>query len=218
MSGGLVPSRSTVYISNLPFGLKNNDIHKIFEKHGKIIKVTTLKDRANRLNKGVAFILYLNTEDAKKCVDETNDKEMYGRTLKASIAKDNGRSSEFIRRKEYPDKTRCYECGEFGHLSYKCEKNLLGEREPPPKKVRKRKKKDENAKKSNNTDDDEDTPVEEDCETLSAAIALEQEKKELEEYRYKVASGNYDDEVEVSSKSGKKIKKSAYFSDEEESD
>lgn len=43
--------------------------------------------------------------------------------------------------KEYPDKTKCYECGEEGHLSYKCEKNLLGEREPPPKKPRNRKKK-----------------------------------------------------------------------------
>lgn len=83
---------------------------------------------------------------------------MFGRTLKASIAKDNGRTAEFIRRrvssalsffsvfnfifiKEYPDKTKCYECGEMGHLSYKCEKNLLGEREPPPKKARNRKKK-----------------------------------------------------------------------------
>lgn len=66
---------------------------------------------------------------------------MFGRTIKASIAKDNGRTTEFIRRREYPNKSRCYECGEFGHLSYKCEKNLLGNREPPPKKIRKRKRK-----------------------------------------------------------------------------
>jgi len=36
---------------------------------------------------------------------------MFGRTIKASIAKDNGRASEFIRRKVYKDKSRCYECG-----------------------------------------------------------------------------------------------------------
>lgn len=69
---------------------------------------------------------------------------MFGRMLKASLAKDNGRSTEFIRKKTYPDKTSCYECGEHGHLSYNCSKNLLGAREPPPKKVRKRKKKKDN--------------------------------------------------------------------------
>lgn len=146
-------------------------------------RVTVVKDRHTRRSKGIAFILFLNRDDAKKCAEEMNMKEvsiylflilnyilgfqMFGRTLKASIAKDNGRSTEFIRRKvpiiiyifnlyeditknlyfviqNYPDKSYCYECGEIGHLSYKCTKNLLGEREPPLKKVRKRKKKDEN--------------------------------------------------------------------------
>lgn len=65
---------------------------------------------------------------------------MFGRRLKSSIAIDNGRSTEFIRRRNYPDKKRCYECGEEGHLSYACSKNALGDREPPPKKERKRKK------------------------------------------------------------------------------
>jgi len=65
---------------------------------------------------------------------------MFGRTLRSNLAIDNGRSVEFIRRKSYPDKSRCYECGEEGHLSYKCPKNALGERNPPPKKDKKRKK------------------------------------------------------------------------------
>lgn len=111
---------------------------------------------------------------------------MFGRKLKSSIAEDNGRSTEFIRKKVYTDKTQCYECGETGHLSYKCPKNALGERDPPPKKIRKRKK-----DKANGTTDlsyydsssSDDEPVKkivkdvgeeyEDLETLSAAIALE---------------------------------------------
>lgn len=65
---------------------------------------------------------------------------MFGRRLKSSIAVDNGRSTEFIRRRTYPDKSRCYECGDEGHLSYSCPSNALGDRPPPPKKERKRKK------------------------------------------------------------------------------
>ena len=59
------------------------------------------------------------------------------------MAKDNGRTREFIRRKDYPDKSRCYECGEYGHLSYKCTKNVLGDRKRPRKKKRKRAEKKE---------------------------------------------------------------------------
>lgn len=37
--------------------------------------------------------------------------QLFGRTVKASIAVDNGRATEFIRRRNYADKSRCYECG-----------------------------------------------------------------------------------------------------------
>ncbi|XP_075230165.1 zinc finger CCHC-type and RNA-binding motif-containing protein 1-like [Lycorma delicatula] len=140
MSNGLVPSKSTVYVSNLPFSLTNNDLHKVFEKYGKVVKVTIVKDKVTRRSKGIAFVLFLKKEDAKKCSTSINGQEMFGRRLKSSIAVDNGRSTEFIRRRTYPDKSRCYECGEEGHLSYSCPSNALGDRPPPPKKERKRKK------------------------------------------------------------------------------
>ena len=77
------------------------------------------------------------------------------RQLKCSIAKDNGRAEEFIRKRVYPDKSRCYECGEVGHLSYQCSKNSLGEREPP-KKNRKSRKKDLEPLDQASADDEDD--------------------------------------------------------------
>ncbi|KAL3678966.1 hypothetical protein R1sor_021922 [Riccia sorocarpa] len=137
-SGGLVPSKSTVYVSNLDYTLTNNDIHTIFSTCGKIGKVTVMKDKQTRQSKGVAFIMYTNREDAQNAVNVMNAKILNKRTIKVSIAADNGRAREFIRRRIYKDKSRCYECGDEGHLSYECPKNQLGVRERPVSKKRRK--------------------------------------------------------------------------------
>lgn len=110
-----------------------------------------------------------------------------GRTIKSSIAVDNGRSTEFIRRRDYLDKSKCYECGEEGHLSYSCQQNTLGKRNPPPKKHRKRKTKTQDIDTNNHYDNDDSNSDEEmknpntkesdsqgiELETLSSAIQHE---------------------------------------------
>ncbi|CAN4126615.1 unnamed protein product [Withania somnifera] len=130
-SGGLAPSKSTVYVSNLDYTLTNSDLHTIFSTFGKVAKVTVVKDRVTRKSRGVGFILFVCREDAIRAIKGINGKVLNGRTLTASIACDNGRAAEFIRKKVYKDKSRCYECGEEGHLSYECPKNLFGPRERP---------------------------------------------------------------------------------------
>ncbi|KAJ1290699.1 hypothetical protein BS78_02G265400 [Paspalum vaginatum] len=130
-SGGLAPSKSTVYVSNLDFALTNSDLHLLFSRFGRVARVTVLKDRDSRRSRGVAFVLFVRREDAAAAAAEMHGKVLNGRTLSASIAADNGRAAEFIRRRVYRDKSRCYECGEEGHLSYECPRNQLGPRERP---------------------------------------------------------------------------------------
>ncbi|KAK7604964.1 hypothetical protein V9T40_006150 [Parthenolecanium corni] len=226
MSHGLAPSKSTVYVSNLPFSLTNNDLHKMFEQYGKIVKVTVLKDKQTRESKGVAFVLFLREEEALNFVSSFDRKQIGGRTIRVKIAADNGRSSEFIRKKIYKDKTKCYECGEEGHLSYECPKNTLGYRKPPPKKKKKRNISDSHnigeylassdddymnspiRKKKYEDDDSHSEETEEpDLETLSAAIQFEQEKYSMET-EAGISGHNFANK--------KRIRKSAYFSDEEE--
>ncbi|XP_044984338.1 U11/U12 small nuclear ribonucleoprotein 31 kDa protein [Hordeum vulgare subsp. vulgare] len=131
-SGGLAPSKSTVYVSNLDFALTNSDLHTLFSRFGKVARVTVLKDRESRRSRGVAFVLFVRREDAAAAAAEMHGKVLNGRTLAASIAEDNGRAAQFIRRREYRDKSHCYECGGEGHLSYECPRNQLGPRERPP--------------------------------------------------------------------------------------
>nr|XP_020655116.1 zinc finger CCHC-type and RNA-binding motif-containing protein 1 isoform X1 [Pogona vitticeps] len=223
MSGGLAPSKSTVYVSNLPFSLTNNDLYRIFSKYGKVVKVTIMKDKDTRRSKGVAFILFLDKESAQNCSRALNNKQLFGRVIKASIAIDNGRAAEFIRRRNYYDKSKCYECGsvefpllflkETGHLYYACPKNMLGEREPPKKKEKKKKKKiiepEEELEEEQESEDEGEDPV---LDSLSQAIAFQQAKIEEEQQRSTQIAG----EPSTSDSKRPRIKKSAYFSDEEE--
>ncbi|XP_022745860.1 U11/U12 small nuclear ribonucleoprotein 31 kDa protein [Durio zibethinus] len=136
-SGGLAPSKSTLYVSNLDYSLTNSDLHTLFSTFGKIARVTVLKDRATRNSRGVAFVQFVSRDDALSAASVMHGKVLNGRTLSASIAFDNGRAPEFIKKRVYKDKSRCYECGISGHLSYECPKNQLGPRERPvPKKAR----------------------------------------------------------------------------------
>ncbi|XP_062850707.1 zinc finger CCHC-type and RNA-binding motif-containing protein 1 isoform X2 [Trichomycterus rosablanca] len=188
---------------------------KLCTKYGKVVKVTIVKDKQTRMSKGVAFVLFLDRESAHNCARSLNHKQLFGRTVKASIAVDNGRATEFIRRRNYTDKTRCYECGEDGHLSYCCPKNLLGEREPPPKKEKKKKKKiqqTEEVEQVESEDEGEDPAL----DSLSQAIAFQQARIEEEEKRRKPVTGDSGQASTSEDSNKRRIKKSTYFSDEEE--
>uniref|UniRef100_A0A8C5VKL6 RRM domain-containing protein n=1 Tax=Microcebus murinus TaxID=30608 RepID=A0A8C5VKL6_MICMU len=198
MSGGLAPSKSTV----------------IFSKYGKVVKVTILKDKDTRKSKGVAFILFLDKDSAQYCTRAINNKQLFGRVIKASIAIDNGRAAEFIRRRNYFDKSKCYEYGESGHLSYACPKNMLGEREPPKKKEKKKKKKiPEPEKEIEEVEESEDEGEDPALDSLSQAIALQQaqtgEEQKKMETQFRGPSTSHESRPP-------RIKKSKYFSDEEE--
>ncbi|KAM9328169.1 zinc finger CCHC-type and RNA-binding motif-containing protein 1 [Pholidichthys leucotaenia] len=216
MSGGLAPSKSTVYVSNLPFSLTNNDLHKLFTKYGKVVKVTIVKDKHTRQSKGVAFVLFLDRESAHNCARAVNNKQLFGRTVKASIAIDNGRAAEFIRRRNYTDKSRCYECGDVGHLSYACPKNVLGEREPPKKKEKKKKKKAEQPEHVDENEESEEEGEDPALDSLSQAIAFQQAHIEEEQKRLKRQTEEGAQASTSSDTKKPRIKKSAYFSDEEE--
>ncbi|KAM1028421.1 hypothetical protein COP1_041130 [Malus domestica] len=96
--------------------------------------ITVLKNRKTRQSRDIAFVQFVSRTDASVAASEMHEKILNRRKLFTSIAADNGRATEFIRKRESKDKSRCYECGEEGHLSYECPKNQLEPKERPSSK------------------------------------------------------------------------------------
>ncbi|KAM1230951.1 hypothetical protein ACFX2I_041055 [Malus domestica] len=93
--------------------------------------ITVLKHRKTCQSRGIAFVQFVSYTDASVAASEMHEKILNKMKLFTFIVADNGRAVEFIRKREYKDKSRCYECGEEGHLLYECPKNQLEPREQP---------------------------------------------------------------------------------------
>lgn len=208
-SGGLAPSKSTVYVSNLDYSLTNSDLYTIFSTFGKVARVTVVKDRVTRLSRGVAFVLFVSRADAVKAAGEMHGKILNKRTLTASIAADNGRATEFIKKRVYKDKSKCYECGAEGHLSYECPKNQLGPRERPPPPKRGRKEQGGGAVRRGQEDEVEDGGESDGGERFEDDNWASVVDNGMDE---RLLRGN--EEAEAGKKKGKRVKKTSYFSDE----
>ncbi|XP_050210488.1 U11/U12 small nuclear ribonucleoprotein 31 kDa protein [Mercurialis annua] len=133
-SNTLAPSKSTLYVSNIDYSLTNSDLHMLFSTFGRIARVTVPKKKETRRPKGYAFIQFISRDDAVSAAKQMDKKILNGRTLSASIAIDNGKAAQYIKKREYTDKSKCYECLALGHLSYECPRNQLGPRERPVEK------------------------------------------------------------------------------------
>ncbi len=77
-----------IYLGNLEFGLKEEELKSFIEKKGinpKEVKIIT--DKFSGRSKGFGFAEFDNEEDAQKAIDALNEQEINGRKLRVSRAK-----------------------------------------------------------------------------------------------------------------------------------
>ena len=79
-------SQTKLFIANLPWSLRGKDLKEIFSEYGEVIYAKVILDRETWKSKGFGFIEFANSEDATKAVQEMNEAEINGRTIKLDFA------------------------------------------------------------------------------------------------------------------------------------
>ena len=81
-----VKSQNKLFVANLPWTLRGKDLKEIFSEYGEVPYAKVILDRETRKSKGFGFIEFANHDDAAKAVEEMNEAEINGRTIKLDFA------------------------------------------------------------------------------------------------------------------------------------
>ncbi|CAH1767934.1 5166_t:CDS:2, partial [Entrophospora sp. SA101] len=92
---------TTLYVGNIPYTFHENDVADMFERYGRLRKVTVQIDNYTGRNKGFAFVEFEDRKDAEDAYDKYYGSNIEGRRLKLDW--DIGLSRKDQHRKEKTD-------------------------------------------------------------------------------------------------------------------
>ena len=123
---------SKVKIANLAFTTSKEKLTLKCESYGPVIAVTLLMDENNpKLSKGRAYVIFEHEEHRKMCIKKMNDMSFGGRIVRltamdnhagggSSTTTNNNNKSAKARYWVKDITTKCFRCGQVGHMSSSC--------------------------------------------------------------------------------------------------
>ncbi len=76
-----------IYVGNLSYEVTEEDLKEAFEAFGQVESVRIIKDKYSGQSKGFGFVEMPAKDEAQSAINELNDKEFKGRTLKVNEAR-----------------------------------------------------------------------------------------------------------------------------------
>ena len=83
-----------IYVGNLPFDVKEDDLRKVFENYGSVKSVNIIKDRFSGRSRGFAFVEMPVENEAKAAIDAIDGSQFSGREIKVNVAKPRSESRQ----------------------------------------------------------------------------------------------------------------------------
>lgn len=77
-----------MYVSNLSFHTADDDLRKLFEQFGTVSSAKVINDRDTGRSRGFGFVEMESEDEAKEAIKGLNNKEVEGRAMSVSVAKE----------------------------------------------------------------------------------------------------------------------------------
>ncbi len=77
-----------MYVSNLGFHVQEEDLKQLFEAFGEVTSAKIITDRETGRSRGFAFVEMTSTDEANQAMGSLNGKEVEGRAISVSIARE----------------------------------------------------------------------------------------------------------------------------------
>jgi RNA recognition motif-containing protein len=77
-----------MYVSNLGFHVEDEDLKQLFASFGQVTSAKVIKDRETGRSRGFGFVEMQSTEEANKAMASLNNKEIEGRAISISVARE----------------------------------------------------------------------------------------------------------------------------------
>jgi len=81
-----------MYISNLSFHTTDENLRELFEKFGAVSSAKVITDRESGRSRGFGFVEMSAETEARAAIQGLNNKEVEGRAMSVSVAKEKPRA------------------------------------------------------------------------------------------------------------------------------
>jgi cold-inducible RNA-binding protein len=76
-----------IFVSNLSFKLKDDDLKNLFSQYGDVNSCKIIKDKTTGRSRGFGFV-EMSDSDGQAAIDGLNDSPIEGREIKVSVARE----------------------------------------------------------------------------------------------------------------------------------
>ena len=79
-----------LYVGNLPFETRDNDLQELFTQHGDVVSAKVIVDRETDRSRGFGFVEMDRQDAAEAAIKSLDGRDFQGRDLKVNIARPRG--------------------------------------------------------------------------------------------------------------------------------